>query len=152
MLQGKRMQRKGRDGTDFDSRPQLMQGQENSGEKYARRDITNDNVVDLHAQVYMVKNCSRKRRRRSCDIAVPRGGRKQTGRKWNQVGGMRRRNGTNRYQKISPPTNHSTRARVYGASVLWSAKGSACGGIKRAVQNFHFYLGLAKLTLRVLRG
>jgi hypothetical protein len=136
MLQRKRMQRKGRDGKDFDSQPQLMQGQDISGEKYAKGNITNYNVVDLHAQVYMVKHCSRKRRRRSCDIAVPRGGRKHMGRKWYQVGGRRRRNGANRYQKTSPPTNHRTRvstAQVYsgaqkGAPVVVSKD------FKRAVQ------------------
>ena len=130
MLQRKRMQRKGRDGTDFDSQPQLMQGQEISGEKYARGDITNNNVVDLHAQIYMVKNCSRKRRRRSCDIAVPRGGRKHMGRKWYQVGGRRRRNGTNSCQKTSPPTNHGTAQVSFGAQ----RERSACGGLKIAVQ------------------
>ena len=45
------------------------------------------------------------------------------GRKWYQVGGRRRRNGTNRYQKTSPPTNHST--RVSTAQVSFGAQKGA---------------------------
>ena len=87
----------------------------------------------------MVKNCTRKRRRRSCDIAFPRGGRKHMGRKWYKVGGRRRRNKTNTCQKTSPPTNHSTRVSTAARTCPLERRGSVskeqyrCMGAKFSV-------------------